>query len=427
MTFNRDDPAIIKDYERELRERYQWKDDEDIRKEIIEKFKEEENPKILIVTDMLLTGFDAPILQTMYLDKPLKEHRLLQAIARTNRPYKDLKESGLIIDYVGILKNLEKAFRMYSKSDIKSAIYDLSDIRNEFDEVVKQTLELVGGIPAEWNRETLLEAIETITTDPNKEKLFTKNYRKIRRLFQLLGPDKVKLDRLKEYKWLTAIYNYYLSQVKQGEESKRYVEKYFDKTLRYIHRSTEIQSLERDLPKITFDENYMRNLETKVKSSKEKAANILFTLNRFVLTDRSASPVYETIVEKVERLIRMWHTKTKDYERIYREGVKILNEMKHLQERQKELKLGNLEYSILLTLEKKLGRRSEILDDAKKLSETIKQQIFPGWSLQTTARKKVEAIIRKFVRRYVKKAGLTLTDVDELYDELVRNVKRYAA
>jgi len=427
MTFNRDDPAIIKDYERELRERYQWKDDEDIRKEIIEKFKEEENPKILIVTDMLLTGFDAPILQTMYLDKPLKEHRLLQAIARTNRPYKDLKESGLIIDYVGILKNLEKAFRTYSKSDIKSAIYDLSDIRNEFDEAVKQTIELVGGMPAEWNRETLLEAIETITTDPNKEKLFTKNYRKIRRLFQLLGPDKVKLDRLKEYKWLTAIYNYYLSQVKQGEESKRYVEKYFDKTLRYIHRSTEIQSLERDLPKITFDENYMRNLETKVKSSKEKAANILFTLNRFVLTDRSASPVYETIVEKVERLIRMWHTKTKDYERIYREGVKILNEMKHLQERQKELKLGNLEYSILLTLEKKLGRRSEILDDAKKLSETIKQQIFPGWSLQTTARKKVEAIIRKFVRRYVKKAGLTLTDVDELYDELVRNVKKYAA
>ncbi|MCD6241485.1 HsdR family type I site-specific deoxyribonuclease [Candidatus Bathyarchaeota archaeon] len=427
MTFNRNDPAIIKEYERELKERYQWKDHEDIRKEIIERFKEEENPRILIVTDMLLTGFDAPILQTMYLDKPLKEHRLLQAIARTNRPYKDLKECGLIIDYVGILKNLEKAFRMYSKSDIRPAIHDLSDIRKEFDEDVNQTVELVGGIPAKWNRETLLEAIETITTDPKKEKLFTKNYRKIRRLFQLLGPDKIKLDKLREYKWLTAIYNYYLSQVKQGEESKRYVEKYFDKTLRYIHRSTEIQNLERGLPTITFDENYMRNLEEKVKSKREKAANILFTLNRFVLTDRSATPVYETIVEKVERLIRMWHTKTKDYERIYQEGVKILNEMKHLQERQKELKLGNLEYSILLTLEKKLGRRSEILDDAKKLSETIKQQIFPGWSLQTTARKKVEAIIRKFVRRYVKKAGLTLTDVDELYDELVRNVKRYAA
>jgi len=54
---------------------------------------------------MLLTGFDAPILQTMYLDKPMKEHKLLQAIARTNRPYKDIKEAGLVIDYVGIDKN----------------------------------------------------------------------------------------------------------------------------------------------------------------------------------------------------------------------------------------------------------------------------------------------------------------------------------
>ena len=123
MTFNdRKDPKVINDYLAELKEKYKGKEVEEIRKEVIDKFKDEEYPKILIVTDMLLTGFDAPILQTMYLDKPLKEHRLLQAIARTNRPYRDVKEAGLIMDYLGILKDFKKAFEQYSDEEIKKVL-----------------------------------------------------------------------------------------------------------------------------------------------------------------------------------------------------------------------------------------------------------------------------------------------------------------
>jgi len=86
MTFGEGDSEIIDEYRKELQAKYKNRDMKEIREEIIRRFKKEENPKILIVTDMLLTGFDAPVLQTMYLDKPLKGHRLLQAIARTNRP-----------------------------------------------------------------------------------------------------------------------------------------------------------------------------------------------------------------------------------------------------------------------------------------------------------------------------------------------------
>src|SRR6202022_3464814 len=71
------------------------------------------NPKILIVTDKLLTGYDAPVLYCMYLDKPMRDHVLLQAVARVNRPYEDdkgvKKPSGLIIDFVGVLRELNKA------------------------------------------------------------------------------------------------------------------------------------------------------------------------------------------------------------------------------------------------------------------------------------------------------------------------------
>jgi len=81
MTYDLGDETPIPEFKEELIKRYHGKEPDDIKKEVVEKFLEEQNPKILVVTDMLLTGFDAPMVQTMYLDKPLKEHRLLQAIA----------------------------------------------------------------------------------------------------------------------------------------------------------------------------------------------------------------------------------------------------------------------------------------------------------------------------------------------------------
>ncbi|RLC35939.1 hypothetical protein DRH29_05500, partial [candidate division Kazan bacterium] len=123
---------LIEEYKRELTEKYHVSDPKAAVQKIIEKFRTEEDPRILIVTDMLLTGFDAPILQTMYLDKPLKGHRLLQAIARVNRPYRDVKEYGLIIDFIGIFDELEKAFAMYEKEDLRGAVFDVKDILSRF-------------------------------------------------------------------------------------------------------------------------------------------------------------------------------------------------------------------------------------------------------------------------------------------------------
>ena len=150
MTYNRKDDALIKDYKTELEERYNGKDVNEIKKEIIEKFKENEDgtPKILIVTEMLLTGFDAPILQTMYLDKPLKEQRLLQAVARTNRPYKNVKEAGYILDYIGMIKvELERALEIYSTEEIQNALYDMESMTNDFNELMDETLDLFEDVP----------------------------------------------------------------------------------------------------------------------------------------------------------------------------------------------------------------------------------------------------------------------------------------
>ena len=104
---NNQDAGFMKAYHRSSEE------EKDIRKKFINK---NEQPKILIVTQKLLTGFDAPILYCMYLDKPMRDHVLLQAIARVNRPYEDedglIKPAGFVLDFVGIFENLEKSTRL---------------------------------------------------------------------------------------------------------------------------------------------------------------------------------------------------------------------------------------------------------------------------------------------------------------------------
>ncbi|HIJ01131.1 TPA: HsdR family type I site-specific deoxyribonuclease, partial [Candidatus Woesearchaeota archaeon] len=387
----RNEPERLQLYVKEKTAQY-GKEFEDIRKDVIENFKEEQLPKIMIVTDMLLTGFDAPILQTMYLDKPLKEHRLLQAVARTNRPYKDVKEAGLILDYIGILKEFKRAFEIYSKEEINGALYSIEEIRKEFVQLVNKLLDIFKEVPKnQYDRQTMLKAIRILTSNDQNSKTFLDDYKHMTKIFELLGPDTIKAELFSEYQWISAIYTYYTRLVLRSQaKDNRYFEQYFKKTIKYIHKTTELEEIQKSLPIIEFDENYFRKLEQHVKNKEEKAANIVFTLNRFVLVDKFKNPVSESLSEKVQRLLELWKEKTKDYEKVYQEGVKTLKEFMDLSKRQKELNLSKTEYSILLVLEDKYGEDEQLLKDISELSESLKELIYPGWASQPTAQKEVE-------------------------------------
>ena len=208
---------------------------------------------------------------------------------------------------------------------------------------------------------------------------------------------------------------------------KEHVQRYYDKTVRFIHKTTEIEKLEKELPEIAFDESYLKVLEEKVKSRKEKAANILFTLNRLVLVERHRNPIYESLVDRVERLLEMWKEKTRDYEKIYKEGAREVHEIYSLSERQKALGFSDLEYSVLLALEEKLGKGADLVKEVKNLSKGLKNYMFSGWINQTTVKKDVEREVRRFARVIKKKHNLSLAEMDSLYEKLMENVKNYGA
>jgi len=428
MTYNQNEKhKEISEYHDELRKRYHGLDDESIKKSIVEDFKEEDNLKILIVTDMLLTGFDAPRLQTMYLFKLLKEHRLLQAIARTNRPYKDIKEAGVIIDYVGILGYFKEAFRMYSEGDMQGVLLEIEDLREDFVNQINSLLKIFKEIPKDkYDKETLLKAIEILTSEKAIGKGFIEGYRSLRRLFELLGPDEIKTEYFSKFKWLSAIYTYYSKQVLKGEDrEKLYFRKYFNKTLEYIYKTTEIKDVEKQFPEIEFDEHYLKNLTDKVKNKKEQAANIVFALNKYILVEKKDDPIYIALAEKVERILERWKEKKKDYEKILEEGIKVFEERNKLKSRQEKLGFSNLEYATLLTLENKVGRKKRLIEDVKELSEIIKEEIYSGWVVQPTAIKKIERELRSFLRKRMKTYDLTYEEMDSTFNLVKDTIKKY--
>lgn len=154
---------------------------------------------------------------------------LLQAIARTNRPFRNIKEAGLIIDYVGILREYEAALSMYDKEDINSSAIDIKDSSKQFASLIKDCENIFKPLSSDKvDRDTLVKAARVILIDQKKSKEFLSNYRHLKKLFGFLGYNETK-DYIKSFKWLTAIYVYYSKLTKRTDEDiDTFVKQYFN-------------------------------------------------------------------------------------------------------------------------------------------------------------------------------------------------------
>ena len=170
-----------------------------------------EYPKILIVTEKLLTGYDAPILYAMYLDKPMRDHTLLQAIARVNRPYENEREEmvkphGLVLDFVGIFDKLEKALA-FDSDEINAIVKDLALLKQLF----KAKMENIAPpylvlITQNFNDKDVDNLIEHFR-DKERRKAFFREYKEIEMLYEIISPDVFLRPFIDDYAALSAIYD----------------------------------------------------------------------------------------------------------------------------------------------------------------------------------------------------------------------------
>ena len=207
-----------------------WHLDEQREKQIRKAFaKFGEFPKILIVTEKLLTGFDAPILYAMYLDKPMRDHTLLQAIARVNRQYENeahemVKPHGFVLDFVGIFDKLEKALA-FDSDEINAIIKDLALLKQLFKAKMESKapgyLRLVRRNFDDKDVDNLIEYFR----DKDRRKEFFKEYKEVEMLYEIISPDAFLRPFIEDYTTLSAIY-----QVVSNAYARRvYVDRAFQK------------------------------------------------------------------------------------------------------------------------------------------------------------------------------------------------------
>lgn len=239
MTAVAGDPSDWKQYDRA-------RDDEE---KILDRFRDKADPlKILIVTSKLLTGFDAPILQTMYLDKPMKEHGLLQAICRTNRPYPE-KRRGRIVDYLGVFDDIAKALAFDEKS-VTGVITDLQALKAKLPLALEKTLAPFEGIARDQiGFETLLEAQNRLPNNETRD-LWAAEFSVLARTWEALSPDEILNPHRGDYRWLCQVYE---SLKPPSGNGKLLWHALGAKTIELIHENVHVEAVRDDIEKLVLD------------------------------------------------------------------------------------------------------------------------------------------------------------------------------
>jgi type I restriction enzyme R subunit len=201
FTGNNNDKPLLKQYHLDAKQERQ------IRKSF---GKLDQLPKILIVTEKLLTGFDAPVLYAMYLDKPLRDHTLLQAIARVNRPYENealemVKPHGFVLDFVGIFDKLEKALA-FDSDEINAIVKDIQLLKLLFQNKIEQHAPAYLGLIRHNFNDRDVDALIEHFRDPERRKAFFKEVKEIEMLYEIISPDPFLRPFIEAYTSLCAIY-----------------------------------------------------------------------------------------------------------------------------------------------------------------------------------------------------------------------------
>ncbi len=361
-----------------------------------EKFKDPKDPtKILIVVDMLLVGYDVPVVQVMYLDQGLREHNLLQAIARVNRPYDENKTFGLIIDYSGITKELHDALEEFEEQDIDGALEPMDAILGELKVRHANAISYFKTI----DKNSIEQIIEKFEPVDLRDK-FDYDFKMFSKALDAVMPGKEADPYIEDFRFVSkarqVIRTYYEGVKPSTRPYAGKIQKLIDEHIRSLHISELVNPME-----ITY-ENFLAFVKGKFKSPRAKTALIKNKTIQVIEEFKSNNPVYyEKLRERLEKIIQeeeqrrkkdsTYFTAPEKYEEIYNEAIH------EEQERKKvfgDYQATPFEFSLYSQLYEENKNREESI----KLTKEIFYQILPetkivDWKNKTTSERKLTEII----------------------------------
>lgn len=389
------------------------------RKALSLRIKDEADPlKLVIVRDMWLTGFDAPCLHTMYVDKPMRDHNLMQAIARVNRVFKD-KPGGLIVDYIGIATSLKKALGFYAESGGKGMPAETQakavDILLEKLEVVRQLLHsfdysMFFSAEVKDKLSIILKAEDFILGIPDGKNRYVKEVTLLGQAYALAKPDKATIDNAEEIAFFQSVKARLTKfETGSGEDGKAYdsvIKNIVDASIASDKVIDIFDAAGLDKPDIS-----ILSEEFLLEIAGMRHKNVAIELLKKLLSDEINLRSKHNII-KSKSLMEMLNNALNRYQNNLITTVEIIEELMHVGEEIRNTdrrgeKLGLSEDE--LAFYDALGLNDSavhVLGDeklrmiAREIAEKVKRNATIDWTLKESVRAKLMVAVRRTLKKY---------------------------
>lgn len=392
-----DATTIVMDTNNDKEDRYkEFRRDRDAEAKLLDYFREPTSPlKLVIVTSKLLTGFDAPILQAMYLDKPMKDHTLLQAICRTNRTYDQGKTYGLIVDYIGIFDNVAKALD-FDENTMKRIITNIEEIKKQFPALLKKCLSYFMGVDrTQEGWEGLMAAQECLPNNKIKD-AFAADYRVLNRAYDVLSPDQFLSPYKFDYQWLSRVYE----SVKPTDGRGGLIWAALGaKTIELVHQNVSVGETKEDEDILSLDADLIDDFLTDRQDAKKKAKKIEINLVAKILKHAN-EPRFKKLGEKLEEL------REKHEQGLITsiEFLKLLLDLakEAVQAEQEVVPVQEVDKGVAALTELFNGVRNQstpviVERIVKDIDDIVKIVRFDGWQSTTAGKQEVKKALRSVV------------------------------
>jgi len=393
-----------------------------VRKDIENRFKRPQDPlKIVIVRDMWLTGFDVPCLHTMYVDKPMQGHGLMQAIARVNRVFKD-KPGGLIVDYLGIAEELKEAVAQYTASGGKgSPAYDQDvavSLMLEKHEVVKGIFHgfdwkpfLIGS--ATERLASLSQAVEFILGLKDGRERVLAHVRLLTEAFALSVPDERALAIRDDIAFFQAVRSQLLKLGSGGggeDDNEKDVDRAVKQLVARAVSSSEVVDI---FTAVGLDKPDISILSEEFLSEVQKMPqkNLAVALFKKLMKDAIIRQARTNLVqsrnfsEMLEETIRKYQNRTIEVAQVISELVNIAKQFKKAMNRGEEMGLNDAEIAFYDALETSDSAVMEMGDEtlkaiARDLVKAVRNSVTIDWTMKDSVKAKIRTMVKRILRKY---------------------------
>lgn len=373
------------------------------------------NPQILIVTEKLLTGFDAPILYCLYLDKPMRDHVLLQTIARVNRPYEDsdglVKPMGFVLDFVGIFEKLEKALS-FDSDVVASVIQNIDVLFGRFEKLMSEEAPKYLPLAEGWDDKSKERAIAAFE-DRDGRLAFFELYKEIQTLYDILSPDAALRPHIEPFQALTALYGL----IREAYSPRVYVDRELtEKTRELLRQSTTLSNIELPTKVHELGADQLNALRTSDANDISKVLNLSKLITRVIENEAGDKPFLVSIAERAENARQALEDRKITTQQALLDFERLAQEYVQADEERTALGLDQNSFSIFVTV--RTAEPDISADDAKTLNQMIES--CPDYLWDLGQQRKLRTELYKAILPMVKNSTKKMVEVANKIMSLVR-------